>query len=209
MVRLYIAKAEDVSPEGLPLSEYRKNRLSRLVREEDRRESITAELLLNFALRGICDAPLNVSCGEKGKPFIKGCSRHFSLSHSGGRVLCAVAEVPLGADIQKTGGYKPAVVRRFFAPEEQEYIARAEDRDLAFTSVWALKESYIKATGEGLSCPLNSFSVVNGGEIGLPGFGLDFFTIDGYCIAVCVPGHNEFERELIFPDWSELVADKL
>lgn len=207
MVKIFVSDSHTADAEGLKLSEYRRKRLSGLKPEEKRRESITAELLLNFALRDAAAAPLGISVEYNGKPYIAGCPLHFNLSHSGGRVICAVCEYPIGADIQKLSPYKPALSSRFFTGEEQAYLSESDNKDIDFTRIWSLKESYIKALGTGLSMPLNSFSVISGKTIGMAETGFDSFWLEDYCIALCVPGHTEIDKELIFPEWSELIAD--
>lgn len=207
MVKLFISDSHPAEPDGLKLSAYRKARLSSLKPKELRGESITAELLLNYAMREYAAAPLKLSVTEYGKPYIAGCPLHFSLSHSGGRVLCAVCDYPIGADIQKLSPYNAALAGRFFTEEEQAYLRESKNKDLAFTAVWSLKESYIKALGTGLRMPLNSFSVISGKIIGMRETGFDNFWLGDHCIALCVPGHTEIVKELIFPEWSELIAD--
>ena len=41
-----------------------------------------------------------------------------------------------------------------------EYIRSAEDKNKAFSTLWTLKESYMKMTGRGMDLPLDSFEVV-------------------------------------------------
>jgi 4'-phosphopantetheinyl transferase len=50
---------------------------------------------------------------------------------------------------------------RCFTDEEINYINGQREADILsrFYEVWTLKESYIKAIGLGLSCPLRFFSV--------------------------------------------------
>ena len=51
------------------------------------------------------------------------------------------------------------IYRRFFHPEEIRYLDSLpeKERERSFYALWSMKEAYIKALGEGLSCPLDSF----------------------------------------------------
>ena len=64
---------------------------------EDKHRCIAAEALLRHALKeqGICD--FQVLTEENGKPYLQGLPVHFSLSHSGEFVLCAISEYPAKA----------------------------------------------------------------------------------------------------------------
>lgn len=110
--------------------------------------------------------------GEWGKPFIAGPVVHpplwFNLSHTGGYVVCAVARMAVGVDVeQETRRADFAEVsQRFFAPGECEYLRGLppELRRGAFFRIWTRKEAYIKADGRGLAVPLESFNVLDTAE---------------------------------------------
>ncbi|MER8045862.1 4'-phosphopantetheinyl transferase superfamily protein [Streptomyces sp. NPDC094032] len=79
---------------------------------------------------------------------------HFSLSHTEGLVLVALAPVPVGADAQRrpapesVPGLLPAL-----HPGERAAVADGADpalRAAAFGRIWARKEAYLKGLGTGL-----------------------------------------------------------
>jgi 4'-phosphopantetheinyl transferase len=88
----------------------------------------------------------------------------FSLSHAGGRVLCALAGGRrVGVDVTRVrpGPSDDAVARALFAPGEIAGLRALppEARPGAFHRCWTRKEAYLKARGEGLARPLDAFEV--------------------------------------------------
>lgn len=130
-----------------------------------RRLSLGAGLLLALALKAEGLPVSDTRETALGKPWLPAQPDfHFSLSHSGEMALCAVSERELGCDIERLRRYDPAIARRFFHPEERAWLfslPEAEQPD-AFLRLWTLKESYLKATGQGLSLPLDAFAVSAG-----------------------------------------------
>lgn len=138
----------------------RKENISRLRRPERCLESLGAGLLLRSLLlqKGL---PLDaLSISEKGKPFLNGSDFHFNLSHSSGYVVCAFGSAPCGIDIQQEKEDRSGIARIFFTESENALVQ--EYGKAMFTRIWALKESYVKYKGEGLSLPLKSFQVQPG-----------------------------------------------
>jgi 4'-phosphopantetheinyl transferase len=146
------------------LSEYRKNKLEKITNPKLIKQGIGAELLLIEALRlsgGLPDLPLKIAVSDEGKPEIPG-DLQFNLSHSGKYAACAVSDSPVGIDIQRVINYSEKLVTRFFSESENLWLKKSRD-NLSFTTVWSIKESYIKLSGKGIAgCPLNSFSVQPG-----------------------------------------------
>lgn len=102
--------------------------------------------------------------GRHGKPAIYGAPVQFNLSHSGAMAACAVArDREVGIDIERIRPVRDVegIARRFFHPEEcRKLLALREDeRASAFFRCWTRKEAYIKALGDGLFAPLESFEV--------------------------------------------------
>ena len=98
----------------------------------------------------------------------------FSASHSHKLALVAVTRrAPLGIDIEYMDPRRADryVARRFFAPGEVAELNRLAGTDWldGFFNCWTRKESYVKARGQGLSLPLDSFevSLALGGSIRL------------------------------------------
>lgn len=109
------------------------------------------------------DGRLSVLRTGKGVPFFpQAPGLHCSVSHSGGVWLCALSSAPVGVDLQN---HKPCqrekLSRRFFRPEEDAFLA-ARDYE-PFFDLWAVKESYLKYTGQGITAGLDSVSAVCGG----------------------------------------------
>lgn len=89
---------------------------------------------------------------------------HFNLSHSGELALFAFVRGPLvGIDIEliRSNIEYEQIAQRFFSPQEQHALRMlpATEMAVAFFRCWARKEAYIKARGQGLSIPLDQFSV--------------------------------------------------
>lgn len=121
-----------------------------------RQQSFTASLLLDETIRLCCPSvprPLDIAANENGKPYLTAAPDvHFSLSHSAAWAVCAVSDHPVGVDIQQCRSFKPNIADRFFHPDEVQYLSSLSpaERENAFYTLWALKESYVKADGRGL-----------------------------------------------------------
>jgi 4'-phosphopantetheinyl transferase len=103
-----------------------------------------------------------------GKPSLSGefdSSRlKFNISHSGGRLLMAFAiGRDIGVDIEhiRPDFASYDIAERFFSASEVQRLRSLPSALLteAFFNCWTRKEAYIKAIGEGLSCPLDKFDV--------------------------------------------------
>jgi 4'-phosphopantetheinyl transferase len=138
--------------------------------DEDRTTYIAAHWLIRNALASVGGLPptdWRFIVERHGKPEIDPVlgrpDLHFNLSHARGLVACAVATgATIGIDVEtlsrKHVGLE--IADRFFTPSEVAILrAAASGQQLeAFFRFWTLKEALIKATGEGLHRPLDSFS---------------------------------------------------
>jgi 4'-phosphopantetheinyl transferase len=115
-------------------------------------------------------APADVALVEKDleKPFVADAQRagdvRFNLSHSGELALVAVARGrEVGVDIEQARPEvaKERIPEQFFSRREVEVLRGLpqEHQVQGFFNCWTRKEAYVKAVGEGLSLPLDSFEV--------------------------------------------------
>ena len=138
--------------------------------QADRDRYIAAHALLRLQLGALLHRypkTLLFEYTSYGKPFIGNFGIEFNLSHSGDWVLFAFTHsAEIGVDIEQIRPLPdmPDVARQNFSAAEFALwqAAPAWDRTQAFYRCWTRKESFIKAIGEGLSCPLDSFEVAFG-----------------------------------------------
>lgn len=100
-----------------------------------------------------------------GKPVLPGSHPlRFNLSHSGDRALLAVVlDHDVGVDLETLRADVATLdlAERFFSPWEREELLALPDpaRLAAFFACWTRKEAFLKARGDGLRLPLDSFDV--------------------------------------------------
>jgi len=88
----------------------------------------------------------------------------FNASHSHGLALIAVSlGRRLGVDVEliQDGLREEGLAQRFFTANEVAALESlpASQQELGFYLCWSRKEAYVKARGQGLSLPLDSFEV--------------------------------------------------
>lgn len=142
--------------------------------ERDRTRFVITHAIKRLLLAHYTDvgtSELGFSSGAYGKPALSSLlapqrALHFNLSHSGDLVLIAVADVPLGVDVEAwalgtSDGELDDMAVVAFSPLEREVMRTAPttDRRRVFFDTWARKEAYIKATGDGVSAGLDHFDV--------------------------------------------------
>ena len=124
--------------------------VERYVSEEAKKRTLlgiyTAKQLLSRQL-GKPPAALKLAYTAEGKPYLPQSSVQVSISHSGQKVLCAVHDGPVGADIEEIKPFDLRLVRKICTEEERAYIG---ENSIRFFSVWTAKEAYLKLTGLGL-----------------------------------------------------------
>lgn len=168
------------------LPECRKQKADKLKVYADRVRSIVAGNIL-LTEYGVSNAESFIEeYGEQGKPYVKGWPIKYSISHSGDYVLVGFSDKNIGVDIQQHKKLKADIVGRFYHLEEQKILEACDGDNYTkmFFDIWALKESYIKYTGMGLSQGLSSFSVIPFMDGRSDEQAFVYNDIDGYSIGV-------------------------
>ncbi|OGO28417.1 MAG: hypothetical protein A2Z16_09195 [Chloroflexi bacterium RBG_16_54_18] len=152
------------------LDEAEKGRAARYYNEADRSKFILRRGVLRQLLGKYLNAQpsqIQYTTNEFGKPALDqriGSDLQFNLSTSGDTALLAFTEGRrVGVDIERerqdfeTG----SIANRFFSAAEQVSLSQLPpgQRLQGFYNCWTRKEAVIKALGQGLSLPLDSFDV--------------------------------------------------
>ena len=146
-------------------------RANRFVFPRDRNAFIATRGILRKLLgRYVSHSParLEFDYSPRGKPFLRANqierSIEFNVSHSHGLALLAfAAKRRLGVDVElvRPDFASDEIAQRYFSPQELTEL-RALPASLqaeGFFLCWTRKEAYVKARGEGLHIPLESFQV--------------------------------------------------
>ncbi len=141
----------------------KKERLKRFYHIEDTRRGLFADLLIRDVIiqkTGLKNEDISFTTNEYGKPFLKDRDDiQFNLSHSGIWVVGVIDHQVVGIDVERVQEIDLDISKNYFSPDEHEDLMSKADKFDYFFTLWALKESYIKILGKGLSHPLNAFSI--------------------------------------------------
>jgi 4'-phosphopantetheinyl transferase len=169
----------DIPVSAEVLSNAERERAARFTSERDRRRFSVARATLRRLLAarlGVRAEEVELVYGEHGKPALGGrCADsglRFNVSHCEDLAVYAFARGrEVGIDVETVRWFADAddVAARFFSPAEYEEYAALDalDKPRGFFNCWTRKEAFLKAIGDGLNHPLQSFDVsrVGGWEI--------------------------------------------
>lgn len=148
-----------------------RDRASRFHFEKDRHHYTVGRGVLRILLGrylGLSPAAIKFRYGQQSKPALTNDAApfdlRFNLSHSHGEALLAFSHGrELGVDIEQIRHLNDAesIATHYFSAQDiATFLALPpEQRDEGFFNCWTRKEAYIKAIGEGLSHPLDTFDV--------------------------------------------------
>lgn len=189
---LFCDDVYDVDQEGYELlfslmPFYRKKRISRYAKYEDRVLGVASYALLKYVmyLLGIPEGDIEI--GTYGKPYFKGKHVYFNISHTSNAIACAVESSEVGVDIQNNIREYERIIKRVCTPSEIEKIRSDALPIQYFTKLWTLKESYVKCIGTGIwdSISQIDFSTFDTEWGRLHGYYFTCKSTEEYCLSVC------------------------
>lgn len=238
MIHIYYMNVCDCSYEqslafyGI-LTEERRAKADSTTKEEIAKMRLLTGAFLQYVISKETGIPVNqlvYRYGEQGKPELDydrirtgynldkefySNRKCFNLSHSGGYVVVAVSDRPVGIDIEHKTKNGLAVAKRCFCKEEYEDILAAgneKEQEQRFLEYWTMKEAYIKRSGEGMRIPLNSFCLekINDGLFSVEGH-IWLKTMQpiakGYQISICSTEQTDIEE--VFNNMYEINLQQL
>lgn len=193
-MKLYYYNISDASAAELSewfdaMSAERKDVVTKLKIPHKQKLKIAADHICRKAISEFCSInpdEINFEISGHGKPYAKGLNVHFSISHSGDYVACAVSDKEIGIDIEKIREINPEISKRFACESELEYIKTHPN---GLFEIWTLKEAYFKCIGTGLGTDIKDVSFeISEKDISCSekGFDCAFVNIEnGYICTVC------------------------
>lgn len=147
------------------VSKERQAQISRIKYESGKMLSLYAALLTRKALCELLNLPneaLQFSKTPEGKPYCTNSTNiHFNYSHTNGRILLAVSDREVGADVELIKNYPTKVANKVCHEAELKYINESGTScESRFFKVWTRKEAYAKFMGTGLTFNLREFNTL-------------------------------------------------
>ncbi|MDO4381018.1 MAG: 4'-phosphopantetheinyl transferase superfamily protein [Clostridia bacterium] len=177
----------------------KKAEIKRISHEHSKNESVLAWVLLKFVLSDYGSEIFErLRFTERGKPYFSDGKPYFNLSHSGNKVCVAISDSnEIGIDIQKESNFSPNMIKRVFSDNERNSVDFFGGNNRFFTKLWAVKESFLKYTGAGISVDLKSIDFskeLNQSVFIKNNLYYSTFEIDDYFISACT---KENDRQSI------------
>jgi 4'-phosphopantetheinyl transferase len=147
------------------------DRANRFHFQKHRERFIAGRGLLRVILSlyiGVPPGEIVFAYGSYGKPALRRRNDQpaieFNLAHSDATAIYAITSGrPVGVDLELiTNKFSPETVAEHFFSTTELVTLRGLPEDMqrvAFFQCWTRKEAFIKALGDGLSCPLRDFDV--------------------------------------------------
>lgn len=154
----------EISPQVMPdvydrllqsFPEKIRGKILKYTNERERHLRIAGKALLAYALKHQTLEPglslEQYDYSPTNQPVLKDSALHFSISHSGNIVVCALTDHhALGVDVERTKPVKLDLMKFYFDRESWFEIINAPDVYGEFYRHWTMREAAIKASGLGI-----------------------------------------------------------
>ncbi len=173
MVKAYLLdrnELDKIKYDEAILSKGRKAKIEKCSHEDDKQLSACVELLLIHALKNLDSKiilPLDITEEESGNLLlntkVEGFEKiYFNMSHSKDYAAVAIADAPVGIDIETIKTKEVEHLDKILHEEEMlvlSFITNPLEHKKYFYECWVGKESYLKNLGCGLAVRPNEFRV--------------------------------------------------
>ncbi len=173
MVKAYLLdrnELENIKYDEAIFSEGRKVKIEKCTHDDDKQLSACVELLLIHALKALdkeITLPLDITEEESGNLIlntkVNGFEKiYFNMSHSKDYAALAIADAPVGIDIETIKTKEVEHLDKILHEEEMlvlSFITNPLEKKKYFYECWVGKESYLKNLGCGLAVRPNEFRV--------------------------------------------------
>ena len=174
----------------------RKVKVDKLIFYKDKQTCILAYLLLCYNLyfeKKIDYLKKGFVYNKYDKPNLLQVNIKFSISHSENIIICAFSNQDIGIDVQDIVEYRDEY-NFILARAECDRISESDNKNITFTSIFSIKESYLKCLGIGLIEQMNNldFSIYDD----LFNCYSHYFQLLEYknnCIVICTKTHIRFK----------------
>ena len=151
------------------------------------------------------DDRLEIGEDQRGKPhLVNHPDIHFNISHSQQFVVCAISDQQIGVDIEVERMVSNDLAQRIMTEKEFNQFQNMENSVNYFFTIWTLKESYMKYTGEGLNMSFKSMNFEikeDGVSSNLPEVKFHVFEYSKNChVSVCTTDSEYSCHELTISD---------
>ncbi len=164
MMKIYLVNINSIKESDVKeLSEYRIKKANNFKNENDKLLSLAAGIALNQGLKefNLKEKDLIIKENQFGKPIFESKKDiKFNISHSKDTVIAVISNKEVGCDVEKLRKYNENIIKKYFSNEEIDFIKTSKNKDEAFTRIWTLKESFLKAVGIGLIQHMNEISII-------------------------------------------------
>ncbi|ASG67045.1 hypothetical protein fh0823_25120 [Francisella halioticida] len=132
-----------------------------------------------------------IFASKNGKPYLCNSDIHFNISHTGSKVIIAVANQQIGIDAEEVSVQRKIlkIAKRYFKQDEFLALEKSSDLYKNFYILWTLKEAQVKRNSLGIAKGLDkaTFKIINDNDWVSENYPNDFLTFyyEELVISIC------------------------